>query len=293
MSDYIVRATAANAQIRAFACTTKNMVEKARQAHNTSPVVTAALGRLMSAGAMMGSMMKGEDDLLTLQIKSGGPVQGLTVTADSKGNVKGYANVPDVIIPANSKGKLDVAGAVGPGFLTVIKDMGLKEPYSGQTMLQTCEIAEDLTYYFATSEQIPSSVGLGVLMEKDNTVKCAGGFIIQLMPFTEDEVIDRLEENLKKVTSVTSLLAEGMTPEELLGVVMDGFDLEVTDTLDTQFYCNCSRQRVEKALISIGKKEIQEMIDDGEPIEMKCHFCNTNYVFTVDELKELYQKARR
>ena len=293
MSDYIVRATAANAQIRAFACTTKNMVEKARQAHNTSPVVTAALGRLMSAGAMMGSMMKGEDDLLTLQIKSGGPVQGLTVTADSKGNVKGYANVPDVIIPANSKGKLDVAGAVGPGFLTVIKDMGLKEPYSGQTMLQTCEIAEDLTYYFATSEQIPSSVGLGVLMEKDNTVKCAGGFIIQLMPFTEEEVIDRLEENLKKVTSVTSLLAEGMTPEELLGVVLDGFDLEVTDTLDTQFYCNCSRQRVEKALISIGKKEIQEMIDDGEPIEMKCHFCNTNYVFTVDELKELYQKARR
>ena len=293
MSDYIVRATAANAQIRAFACTTKDMVEKARQAHNTSPVVTAALGRLMSAGAMMGSMLKGEDDLLTLQIKSGGPVQGLTVTADSKGNVKGYANVPNVIIPANSKGKLDVAGAVGPGFLTVIKDMGLKEPYSGQTMLQTCEIAEDLTYYFATSEQVPSSVGLGVLMEKDNTVKCAGGFIIQLMPFTEEEVIDRLEENLKKVTSVTSLLAEGMTPEELLGVVLDGFDLEVTDTLDTQFYCNCSRQRVEKALISIGKKEIQEMIDDGEPIEMKCHFCNTNYVFTVDELKELYQKARR
>lgn len=293
MSDYIVRATAANAQIRAFACTTKDMVEKARQAHNTSPVVTAALGRLMSAGAMMGSMLKGEDDLLTLQIKSGGPVQGLTVTADSKGNVKGYANVPNVIIPANSKGKLDVAGAVGPGFLTVIKDMGLKEPYSGQTMLQTCEIAEDLTYYFATSEQVPSSVGLGVLMEKDNTVKCAGGFIIQLMPFTEEEVIDRLEENLKKVTSVTSLLAEGLTPEELLGVVLEGFDLEITDTSDTRFFCNCDRQRVEKALISIGKKELQEMINDGEPIEMNCHFCNTNYVFTVDELKELYRKARK
>ena len=293
MSDYIVRATAANAQIRAFACTTKDMVEKARQAHNTSPVVTAALGRLMSAGAMMGSMLKGEDDLLTLQIKSGGPVQGLTVTADSKGNVKGYANVPNVIIPANSKGKLDVAGAVGPGFLTVIKDMGLKEPYSGQTMLQTCEIAEDLTYYFATSEQVPSSVGLGVLMEKDNTVKCAGGFIIQLMPFTEEEVIDRLGENLKKVTSVTSLLAEGLTPEELLGVVLEGFDLEITDTSDTRFFCNCDRQRVEKALISIGKKELQEMINDGEPIEMNCHFCNTNYVFTVDELKELYRKARK
>ena len=293
MSDYIVRATAANAQIRAFACTTREMVETARQAHNTSPVVTAALGRLMSAGAMMGSMLKGEDDLMTLQIKSGGPMKGMTVTADSKGNVKGYANVPDVILPANSKGKLDVAGAVGPGFLHVIKDMGLKEPYVGQTMLQTCEIAEDLTYYFATSEQVPSSVGLGVLMEKDNTVKCAGGFIVQLMPFTEDAVIDKLEENLKQLTSVTSLLAQGMTPEELLGVVLCGFDVEITDTLDTRFHCNCDKQRVEKALISIGKKELQDMIADGKPIEMNCHFCNTDYVFTVEELKVLYQKARR
>ncbi len=293
MSDYIVRATAANAQIRAFACTTREMVETARQAHNTSPVVTAALGRLMSAAAMMGSMLKGEEDLMTLQIKSGGPMKGMTVTADSKGNVKGYANVPDVILPANSKGKLDVAGAVGPGFLQVIKDMGLKEPYVGQTMLQTCEIAEDLTYYFATSEQVPSSVGLGVLMEKDNTVKCAGGFIVQLMPFTEDAVIDRLEENLKQLTSVTSLLSQGMTPEELLGVVLSGFDVEITDTLDTGFHCNCDKERVEKALISIGKKELQDMIDDGKPIEMNCHFCNTNYEFGVEELKSLYQKARR
>ena len=293
MSDYIVRATAANAQIRAFACTTREMVETARQAHNTSPVVTAALGRLLSAGAMMGSMLKGEDDLLTLQIKAGGPMKGMTVTADSKGNVKGYANVPDVILPANSKGKLDVAGAVGPGFLQVIKDMGLKEPYVGQTMLQTCEIAEDLTYYFATSEQVPSSVGLGVLMEKDNTVKCAGGFIVQLMPFTEDAVIDKLEENLKGLTSVTSLLARGMKPEELLGVVLEGFDVEITDTSETRFHCNCDKQRVEKALISIGKKELQDMIDDGKPIEMNCHFCNTNYVFSVEELKELYRKARR
>ncbi len=293
MSDYIVRATAANAQIRAFACTTKEMVETARQAHNTSPVVTAALGRLLSAGAMMGSMLKGEEDLLTLQIKAGGPMRGMTVTADSKGNVKGYANVPDVILPANSKGKLDVAGAVGPGFLQVIKDMGLKEPYVGQTMLQTCEIAEDLTYYFATSEQVPSSVGLGVLMDKDNTVKCAGGFIVQLMPFTEDAVIDKLEENLKELTSVTSLLSQGMSPEELLSVVLDGFDIEITDTFETRFHCNCDKQRVEKALISIGRKELQDMINDGKPIEMNCHFCNTNYVFSVEELKELYRKARR
>lgn len=293
MSDYIVRATAANAQIRAFACTTRDMAEAARQAHNTSPVVTAALGRLMAAGAMMGAMLKGEEDILTLQIKSDGPVKGLTVTADSKGNVKGYANVADVILPANSKGKLDVAKAVGPGFLTVIKDMGMKEPYSGQTMLKTSEIAEDLTYYFAASEQIPSSVGLGVLMEKNNTVKCAGGFIVQLMPFAEDGVIDRLEKNLQRITSVTGLLEEGRTPEQLLELILDGLEPEILDTMKTGFHCNCSRQRVEKALVSIGRKELQEMIDDGKPIEMNCHFCNTNYSFTVEELKELYRKAVR
>ena len=192
MNDYIIRATAANDQIRAFVAVTTEMVETAREHHNTSPVATAALGRLLTAGAMMGSMMKGEKDVLTLQIKAGGPLQGITVTADSQGNVKGYVGNPDVCIPANSKGKLDVAGAVGPGFLTVIKDMGLKEPYSGQVMLQTCEIAEDLTYYFATSEQVPSAVGLGVLMNKNNTVRQAGGFIVQLMPFAEEEVISML-----------------------------------------------------------------------------------------------------
>lgn len=291
--DYIVRATTANAQIRAFACTTGNMVEAARQAHNTSPVVTAALGRLLTAGAMMGSMLKNEKDLLTLQIKSGGPIGGLTVTADAVGNVKGYANVPDVILPANSKGKLDVAGAVGPGFLNVIKDMGLKEPYVGQTMLQTCEIAEDLTYYFANSEQVPSSVGLGVLMEKNNTVKCAGGFIVQLMPFTEDAVIDKLEENLSKVTSVTKLLADGMTPEELLEVVLEGMEPEITQVQKTQFFCNCDKARIEKVLISLGKDELQDMIQEGKPIEVNCHFCNRNYTFETAELKDLMHKAKR
>ena len=189
MGDYIVRATAANSQIRAFAATTRELVEYARAAHNTSPVATAALGRLLTAGSMMGIMMKGDKDLLTLQIHASGPLNGMTVTADAKGNVKGYVGNPNVVIHANEKGKLDVAGAVGIGFMNVIKDMGLKEPYLGQTELRTSEIAEDLTYYFATSEQVPSSVGLGVLMEKDNTVKQAGGFILQLMPFTEEEVI--------------------------------------------------------------------------------------------------------
>ncbi|MBO7387140.1 MAG: Hsp33 family molecular chaperone HslO, partial [Lachnospiraceae bacterium] len=283
MADYMVRATAANASIRAFACTTRETVEAARQAHNTSPVVSAALGRLLSAGAMMGSMLKGDKDILTLIIKGTGPAKGVTVTADSKGNVKGYPINPWVVIPANAKGKLDVAGALGSGVLTVIKDMGLKEPYSGQVDLQTSEIAEDLTYYFATSEQVPSAVGLGVLMSHENTVKQAGGFIIQLMPFTSDETIAKLEENLAKVDSVTSLLDKGLTPEELLRTVLEGFDVEINDTMPVQFHCDCSKEKVEKVLISIGKKDLQEMINDGKDVEVNCQFCNKNYKFSVEE----------
>ena len=293
MGDYIVRATAANSQIRAFAATTRELVEYARAAHNTSPVATAALGRLLTAGYMMGIMMKGDKDLLTLQIHASGPLNGMTVTADAKGNVKGYVGNPNVVIHANEKGKLDVAGAVGIGFMNVIKDMGLKEPYLGQTELRTSEIAEDLTYYFATSEQVPSSVGLGVLMEKDNTVKQAGGFILQLMPFTEEEVINRLEENLKRVTSVTGMLEEGKTPEGILETLLEGFDIEINDRVPTQFHCNCSKERVEKALISIGRKEIQEMIDEGKEIEMNCHFCNKNYKFSVEDLKRILHECRR
>ena len=292
MTDYIVRATAANNQIRAFAATTRDMVEKARSVHNTSPVATAALGRLLTAGAMMGTMMKGEKDILTLQIKAGGPINGITVTADSKANVKGYVGNPEVMLPPNAKGKLDVAGAVGVGLLQVIKDMGLKEPYVGQTVLQTSEIAEDLTYYFATSEQVPSSVGLGVLMEHDNTVKQAGGFIIQLMPFTEDAVIDALEKKLQEVTSVTSMLDAGDTPEMILDKLLGDFGVQITDKVPANFYCNCTKHRVEKAIISIGKKDIQEMIDDEKPIEVNCHFCNTNYEFSVEALKQILKKSR-
>ena len=291
MKDYIVRATAANAQIRAFAASTTELVEEARTRHNTSPVATAALGRLLTAGAMMGSMMKNPTDVLTLQVQCGGPIGGMTVTADSKGEVKGYVHNPDVMLPPKT-GKLDVGGALGPGFLNVIKDMGLKEPYSGQTILQTGEIAEDLTYYFATSEQVPSSVGLGVLMEKDNTVRCAGGFIVQVMPFIEEDVLSKLEENIQNIQSVTAMLDNGHTPEEMLNHVLEGLDVEITDTLPAKFDCNCSKERIEKAIISVGKKEIQEMIDDGKDIEVKCHFCNTAYTFSVDELKELLKKSR-
>lgn len=320
MKDYMVRGTAANAQLRIFAATTRNTVETARAAHDTSPVMTAALGRLLTAGAMMGSMMKGEEDILTLQIRGEGPGKGLTVTADSKGNVKGYALVPQVILPANEKGKLDVGGAlmgrenyrgigetagenkkvsdeetkqaapVG-GMLSVIKDLGMKEPYVGQTALQTGEIAEDLTYYFAVSEQTPSSVGLGVLMEKNNTVKQAGGFIVQLMPYAEDAVIEKLEQNLQRIKSVTAMLEEGLTPEGILETVLEGLDIEWTDTLPVQFYCNCSKERVEKALVSIGKKELTDIIADGKTIEVKCHFCNHAYEFTVEDMEELLKQA--
>ena len=287
MHDYMVRATAAGAQIRAFACTTKELVEEARKAHNTSPVVTAGLGRLLSAGCMMGSMLKGEDDLITLIVRGDGPLQGLTVTADSKGRVKGYPLVPDVILPANAIGKLDVGGAVGRGYLKVIRDMGLKEPYVGQTELQTGEIAEDLTYYFALSEQVPSSVGLGVLMEKDNTVNQAGGFIIQLMPFAEEEVIARLEENLQNIKSVTAMLEAGHTPEEMLTQILDGMDVEILDIMPVSFYCNCSKERVQKALMGMGCGDLEDIIKDGEGIDVNCHFCNKNYHFTIDELKAL------
>ncbi len=291
MEDYIVRATAANQQIRAFAATTRQLVETARSRHNTSPVATAALGRLLSAGVMMGSMMKNDTDMLTLQIRGDGPIEGLTVTADSHGNVKGYAGNPSVMLPPKN-GKLDVGGAVGIGLLQVIKDMGLKEPYSGQTILVSSEIAEDLTYYFANSEQVPSSVGLGVLMEKDNTVSCAGGFIIQMMPFASEKTICQVEENLKKVPSVTSILREGHTPKELLEILFDGLDLEITDTMPARFHCNCSKERVEQAVASIGRKEIQAMIEEGEDIEVKCHFCNTAYQYTVEELKEIVKRSR-
>lgn len=291
MKDYIVRATAAGAQIRAFAAVTTELTEEARQRHGTSPVATAALGRLMTGAVMMGSMMKNPTDMLTIQVKCSGPIGGLTVTADSQGSVKGYVYEPEVMLPAKN-GKLDVGGALGQGVMTVIKDMGLKEPYSGQTILQTGEIAEDLTYYFATSEQVPSSVGLGVLMEKDNTVRCAGGFIVQVMPFIEDDVLNRLEQNIQNIQSVTSMLDNGHTPEEMLSQVLEGLDLEITDTMPAKFSCNCSKERIEKAIISVGKKEIQSMIDDGKAIEVKCHFCNTAYTYSVEELKELLKKSR-
>lgn len=292
MGDYIVRAMAADQQIRAFAVTSRELVEKARESHNTSPVATAALGRLLSAGAMMGVMMKGEKDVLTLQMKGSGPLGGNTVTADSMGNVKGYVDNPNAMLPPNAEGKLDVGGAIGIGILNVIKDMGLKEPYNGTVELETGEIGDDLTYYFATSEQVPSAVGLGVLMNKDNTVKQAGGFIIQLMPFIDEKVVDKLEEKLATVKSVTAMLDNGYTPEMILEELLGEFGLEITDTMPTKFTCNCDKKRVEKALIGVGRKNLNEMVQDGKTIEVNCHFCNAKYEFTVEELKELIKRSK-
>jgi molecular chaperone Hsp33 len=287
MSDYIVRATAADSSIRAFSISSRELVETARTHHGTTPVMTAALGRLLSGAAMMGSMMKGEKDLLTLQIQCSGPAKGMTVTADSAGHVKGYAVNPSVELPLNAQGKLDVGGALDLGILSVIKDLGMKEPYVGQCELQTGEIAEDLTYYFATSEQIPSAVGLGVLVNPDGTVRQAGGFIIQLMPFTPDEIVEKLEKRIAAIDSVTQMLERGLTPEGILEEILGEFGLEINDTLPAAFKCDCSKERISRALATISKKDLDGLINEGESIEVKCQFCNTAYKFEVDELKEI------
>ena len=297
MTDYMIRAIAKSrvtqeAEIRAFAVTSRDLTEYAREAHGTSPVVTAALGRLMSGALMMGDMLKEDDDLLTIRIESDGPVRGMTVTADKNGNVKGYPIVSRVTVPTRIDGHLNVGDAVGRGTLTVIRDMGLKDPYVGTIEIQTGEIAEDLTYYFAVSEQIPSTVGLGVLVARDESVLQAGGFCIQLMPFASDETISRLEENVKKSKSVTDMLKSGMTPEQMLETLLNGFSVEVQETLPVQFTCKCSKERVEKALILIGKEELEKIVADGKEEEIKCRFCNHSYRFLPDELSGLLEEMK-
>lgn len=293
MEDYIIKAAAADYQIRAYAATTRGMVEYARKAHNTSPVATAALGRLLTAGAMMGSMMKGQEDILTLKIEGTGPIGGIVVTADSHAGVKGYVYNPEVLIHARQDGKLDVSGAIGAGMLQVIQDVGLKEPYVGQIALVSGEIAEDLTYYYAVSEQTPSSVALGVLMNRENTVRQAGGFILQLLPETEEAVISRMEEKLSKITSVTDMLEAGMKPEDILQEVVGEFGLEVLEKVPTRFSCNCSKDRVEKAIVSLGEKDLRELAGERKPVEVKCHFCNTAYSFTPEELEAILRRSGR
>lgn len=293
MNDYIVRAVTDDGLIRAFGCFTKNTVQKAREYHSTSPVATAALGRLLSCASMMGSMLKGEKDLITLQLNGGGPLGRVLAVSGCDSLVKGYVDNPIVDIPLNQNGKLDVGAAVGTnGFLTVIQDLGLKEPFIGKIPLVSGEVGDDMVKYFAISEQVPSVVALGVLVDKDYSVKNSGGFIIQLMPGASEEDITKLEENLKNIKSVTDMLESGMNIEEIMGVALSGFDFHFTDKKDIDYHCNCSKERVRKVLKSVGEEEIKAIIKEDGKAEMCCHFCNNKYLFDENELNDILEEIK-
>lgn len=291
MEDYIVRATAANGFIRAFAAISTNTVEEARKIHGTTPVASAALGRMLTAGAIMGAMLKSEKDLITLQITGSGPLKGVLITSDSKSNVKGYVVNPDADLPLKPDGKLDVGNAVGAGTLKIIKDVGLKDPYVGSIELISGEIADDLTYYFAQSEQVPSSVGLGVLVDTDCTIKHSGGFIVQLMPGADEEIIDKLEKKLMTIPYVTDMLNDGYSAEKMLEAILGDLELEILEKSPMQYKCTCSKDRVEKAIISLGKKEISQIIEEDKKAELTCQFCGKVYNFNETELKDILLKA--
>ena len=290
--DYMVRASLANDSVRAFAISSTHLVAEARERHKTLPVVTAALGRLLSAGAIMGSMMKGDKDIVTISLKGDGPAGYITVTADSHGHVKGFPGNPNVDIPRKYAGKLDVGAAVGRGLLTVSYDLGLKEPYSGQVEIQTGEVAEDLAYYFTVSEQLPSAVGLGAMVDTDSSVKHAGGFIVQLLPDAPEDVIELLEKKLANLEPVTAMMEKGMTPEDMLSYIFEGVDIEFTERHDVEFYCDCSKEKVKRALAAISDKDLQDIVNDGEDIEVKCYFCNTAYKFSIADIKDILSSRK-
>ena len=293
MKDYIIRATAADEYVRAFAVTTRGVTEEARKRHDLSPVASAALGRTMAAALMMGIDLKNDRDLLTLQFVCDGPIGGITVTANAKGEVKGYVQNPHVLLPPNAKGKLDVGGAVGHGELRIMKDIGLKEPYAGSVSIQTGEIAEDISYYFATSDQVPSAVSLGVLVDTgDYHIRESGGFILQLMPFCPDEIAAKLEAKCAASPSVTQMLRNGMTPEDILRELLGEMDLRIHEKKEVAFRCDCSRIRVEKALIAMGSGELASLVQEGKPVTLNCGFCNTDYTFSVAELEDILNRMR-
>lgn len=285
----VVRATNKNYTIRMFAIDSTDMVEEARQVHITTPVASAALGRVISATSMMGLMMKNEKDKVTVQFKGNGPLGGVVAVANAMGDTKAYPLNPEVDLPVRAiDGKLDVCGALGTtGKLTVIKDFGLKEPYIGQTNLVSGEIAEDLTAYFAYSEQQPSAVALGVLVGQDQSIMAAGGFIVQLMPDASDAEITQLEKNISKVTSVSNLISTGTTPEEIVSLILEGLEPVINDTIEVKMQCDCSRGRMEAALISIGIEELEDILANEKSTELQCHFCNTKYHFSEDDIVKL------
>ncbi|MCM8711985.1 Hsp33 family molecular chaperone HslO [Clostridium sp. SYSU_GA19001] len=291
MSDKLIRATAQDGNIRIFGAITTDLVNKAVKIHNCTATAAAALGRMLTAGSLMGAMLKSENETLTIQIAGGGEAKGVIVTAYSNGKVKGYIGNPEVDLPANSKGKLDVGGAIGiNGNLLVIRDMGLKEPYVGQVPITTGEIGDDLAYYFTVSEQTPSAVGLGVLVEKDLSIKAAGGFIIQMMPGASELIADLITYRLQEIPSITELIQRGMSIEEILEYIFEDMGLNILESMEPKFQCDCSRERVEKALISIGRKDLEEIYKEGKEEELKCHFCNKSYIFTNSEIGKLLEE---
>ncbi len=294
MQNYVLRAIAGNKNIRAFVAITTGLVEEAREIHDTTPVATAALGRTLTAAAMMGLMLKGDKNKLSIQISGDGPLKQILAVADAKGNVKGYVAEPYVDLPLREDGKLDVGKAVGKnGKIVVIKDLGLKEPYIGQAPLVSGEIAEDITAYFAYSEQQPSAVGLGVLVDRDYTVKAAGGFILQLMPEADNKIIERLEKRLSEIPSITTMIQDEADGKKILENVLEGFDIEILEQTEVRLVCDCSEERLEKALISVGAEELQKMIEEDGRAELICHFCNTKYHFDKEHLERLYREAQQ
>lgn len=288
MKDYLIKGMDKESKLRVFFARTTNTVEEARKIHNTSATATAAFGRALTIGAIMGSAFKNDSDLLTLKISGDGPIGSIMVVANKTGRVKGIVNNPSADLPSTKEGKLDVGNLVGKnGTLTAIMDLGLKEPYIGQTSLITGEIGDDIANFYLQSEQIPTAVGLGVLVEKDLSVKAAGGFLIQTLPDILDEDILKIEESLAKAKPLSTLINEGYTPEEIMKEILSDFNMQVTDKLDLEYFCDCSREKVEKALISLGEKEISEIIVEDGKSEVKCHFCNTAYQFSKKELEKI------
>ena len=288
MKDYLIRGMDEAGTIRVFVATTTNMVEEARSTHNTSPTATAALGRSLTAAAIMGVMMKNEDDRMTLKIDGGGPLGVIMMVANNKGEVKGYVDNPHADVASREDGKLDVRGVVGTnGMITTIMDLGLRDPYIGQSNIVSGEIAEDLASYYLVSEQQPSAVALGVLVDKDISVKAAGGYIIQLLPGVSDEDISKIEETLSKIEPVSTLIDRGLSPEEIMNEILPGFNMQVLDKIEPSYKCDCYRERIEKVIVSLGNHEIQAMIDEDGQAEVVCHFCNTKHQFTKEDLEKL------
>ncbi|MDF2883167.1 MAG: Hsp33 protein [Clostridiaceae bacterium] len=288
MTDKLIHATAKDGNVRIIAAITTELVNEGTRIHGCAPTASAALGRMLTAGALMGAMLKNKDDKLTLKINGGGDAGNIIVTAYADTHVKGYISNPSTDLPLNSKGKLDVGGAVGKqGNLLVIKDMGLREPYVGQVPIVSGEIGEDLAYYFTVSEQTPSAVGVGVLVDTDISIKAAGGFIIQLMPDCDDLVADLITYRLQEIPPITTLISSGKSVEEIVEYIFEGMDLKILQSMNPVYSCDCSRERVEKALISIGKKDLKSIYEEGKSEELKCHFCNKSYVFTHEQIGEL------